>query len=98
MHIANTPVLLSLAPWIQRNATPTAVIWVNPGRGNRAPTSVPNPVLNATPADMTSDSEIIAFVVARLRKGLVTGLKFPTIRDGAHAFVLLTAAATEAAQ
>jgi hypothetical protein len=98
MQLANAPALLTLAPWLRRNDTPKAIVWISPTRQNRVETTVPNPIMDAEPADMTADHPIIAFAAARLRRGLTTGIRFATIRDGADGFLRLTKAAQEAAQ
>lgn len=97
MNLASTPALLTLAPWLQRGNTPRSIVWVTPSRENRVPTTVPNSIVDVTPADIAEDNPAIAFVVGRLRKGLSTGLRFATIRDGATAFVLLSTIAERAA-
>jgi hypothetical protein len=97
MRFANTPAMISLAPWIHHGCVHGSVIWINPMRENRVQTSAPHSILDAEPGDMNAASPLIAIAVARLRKGLTTGLRFGSLRDGAHGFVLLTAAAPEIA-
>lgn len=98
MRFANTPAMISLAPWIHHGAVHGSIIWINPMRESRVQTSVPHSILDAEPGDMNTASPLIAIVVARLRRGLTTGLRFTSLRDGAQGFVLLSTAATEAAQ
>lgn len=99
MNIGNLPVLLNLAPWVQRGAAYKAVLWINPARSNRAPSDAPSSVLDISPDDVVGDSPAMAFVIGRLKQGLCTGLRFASLHDGACAFDLLAnTAAIEAAQ
>lgn len=93
MEIENIPMRVTMAPWTQRNAPPTAVIWFAP-RDNRVRDESKN-IWDASIDDVAFDSPMMALVIARLRKGLSTAFKFPNIRAAATAFILISNAASE---